>query len=189
MNLRIKRYFALALLAALGFVGLASPASANASFSFDLTFADGSTAAGQVSIVLHSPNNYVATYDVLTGGANGFDYKSGIGLPSPQFADGNLYLTFNRPGYLGFFQLVFNAPVNGNGTYTLNLAASFECIGGYQSANVTDNTCTHGTKRLLNGDDVQEVVVPEPASVALLGSALLLFAFVMRRRRKSATRI
>jgi hypothetical protein len=170
-------------------MGLATPASANASFSFDLTFADGSKAIGQVSIVLSNPNDFVASYDVLTTGTGGFDYKSGIGLPAPQFADGNLYLTFNRPGYVGFFQLVFNAPINGNGTYTLNLAASFECIGGFQSGNVTDNTCSHGTKRMLNANDLQEVVVPEPASVALFGSALLLFGFVVRRRRRNANKI
>lgn len=185
----IKRYLAVAVLAVAGLMAFAAPASANASFSFDLTFADGSTAVGTVSILLSNPNDFIASYNVLTGGANGFDYKSGAGLPSPQFADGNLYLTFNRPGYLGFFQLVFNAPINGNGTYTLNLAASFECIGGFQSANITDNTCSHGTKRMLNANDLQEVVVPEPASIALFGSAMVLFAFFMRRRRKGATQI
>ncbi len=184
-----KRYLAALALAALGFMAMATPASAGSAFDFNLVFADGSTAIGQVSITASGGNYFVSTYDVQTGGANGFDYKSGTGLPTPTFADGKLYLTFNRPGYLGFFQLVFNAPINGNGTYTLNLAASFECIGGFQSANVTDNTCSHGTKRLLNANDLQEVVVPEPASIALFGSALVLFAFFMRRRRKEAGKI
>ncbi len=184
----IKRYLAVAVLSVLGAVAVAAPAQANASFGFDLTFADGNTAVGQVMISLASPDDFVATYNVLTGGANGFLYKTGSGLPSPQFADGNLYLTFNRVGYLGFFQLVFTAPINGNGTYVLNTAASFECIGGFQSGNVTDNTCSHGTKRMLNANDVQDVVVPEPASIALFGSALLLFAFVIRRQRKGADR-
>lgn len=185
MTNALKRLAAGLALSVLGFFAFATPASANASFDFNLTFADGSTAVGNVSIFMTSPNNFVVNYDVLTGGANGFDYKSGAGLPTPQFADGNLYLTFNRPGYLGFFQLVFNAPIDGNGTYTLNLANSFECIGGFQSAHVTDNTCSHGTKRYLNADDLQQVVVPEPASIALFGSALVLFAFFMRRRRKA----
>jgi hypothetical protein len=181
----LKRLAAGLALSVLGVLAFATPASANASFDFNLTFADGSTAVGNVMIFMSSPNDFVVNYDVLTGGANGFEYKTGIGLPSPQFADGNLYLTFNRPGYLGFFQLVFNAPISGNGAYTLNLAASFECIGGFQSAHITDNTCSHGTKRFLNANDLQEIVVPEPASIALFGSALVLFAFFMRRRKKT----
>lgn len=189
MQSAIKRLLAIAAFSLLGAVAVSAPAQANAAFNFNLVFADGGTAVGQASIVLANPNDFVATYNVLTSGANGFLYKTGLGLPSPQFADGNLYLTFNRTGYLGFFQLVFTAPVNGNGTYVLNTAASFECIGGFQSANVTDNTCSHGTKRLLNGDVVEQVVVPEPASIALFGSALLLFAFMIGRRRKSASKI
>jgi hypothetical protein len=185
----IKRLVAVAVFSMLGAVAVSAPAEANASFNFNLAFADGGTAVGQVSIALANPNDFVVTYNVLTSGANGFLYKTGLGLPAPQFADGNLYLTFNRTGYLGFFQLVFTAPVNGNGTYVLNTAASFECIGGFQSATVTDNTCAHGTKRFLNADHVEQVVVPEPASIALFGSALLLFAFMIRRRRKSASKV
>lgn len=185
----IKRFMAIAAFSMFGAVAISAPAQANAAFDFNLAFADGGTAVGQVSIVLANPNNFVATYNVLTSGANGFLYKTGLGLPSPQFADGNLYLTFNRTGYLGFFQLVFTAPVNGNGTYVLNTAASFECIGGFQSVNVTDNTCSHGTKRALNADQIQQIVVPEPASIALFGSALLLFAFMIRRRRNSPKKI
>jgi hypothetical protein len=181
----VKRLAAGLALSVLGIFAVATPASANASFDFNLTFADGSSAIGNVTITMSSPNDFVVNYDVLTGGANGYDYKTGAGLPSPQFADGNLYLTFNRTGYLGFFQLVFNAPINGNGTFTLNLAASFECIGGFQSLHVTDNTCSHGTKRYLDADDLQQIVVPEPASIALFGSALVLFAFFMRRRKKA----
>jgi len=184
----IKRLVAVAVFSMLGAVAVSAPAEANASFSFNLAFADGGTATGQVSIALANPNDFVVTYNVLTSGANGFLYKTGLGLPTPQFADGNLYLTFNRTGFVGFFQLVFTAPINGNGTYVLNTAASFECIGGFQSAHVTDNTCSHGTKRLLNGDVVEQVVVPEPASIALFGSALLLFAFMIRRRRKNANK-
>ncbi len=185
----IKRLVAVALFSMLGAVAVSAPAEANASFNFNLAFADGGTAVGQVSIALANPNDFVVTFNVQTSGANGFLYKTGLGLPTPQFADGSLYLTFNRPGYLGFFQLVFTAPVHGNGTYVLNTAASFECVGGFQSAHVTDNTCSGGTKRMLNGDVVEQVVVPEPASIALFGSALLLFAFMIRRRRKSATKI
>ena len=179
----IKRCVAAVALAVAGFAAFATPASANSSFAFDLTFADGSTAIGQVSITMSGGNDFVSTYNVVTGGTGGYNYATGTGLPTPTFSDGKLYLTFNRTGYLGFFQLVFNAPINGNGTYTLNMAASFECIGGFQSGNVTDNTCSHGTKRYLNANDLQEVVVPEPASIALFGSALVLFAFFMRRRR------
>jgi hypothetical protein len=42
---------------------------------------------------------------------------------------------------------------------------------------------------MLNSDLVEQVVVPEPASIALFGSALLLFAFMIRRRRKGANKI
>jgi len=185
----IKRLVAVAVFSVLGAVAVSAPAQANASFNFNLVFADGGTATGQATITLANPLDFVVSYNVLTSGANGFLYKSGLGLPTPTFADGNLYLTFNRTGYLGFFQLVFTAPINGNGTYVLNKAASFECIGGFQSLNVTDNTCSHGTKRALNADQVQQVVVPEPASIALFGSALLLFAFMIRRGRKSASKI
>jgi hypothetical protein len=185
----IKRFVVIAAFSIFGAVAASAPAEANASFDFNLTFADGGTATGQVLVALANPNDFVVTFNVLTSGANGFLYKSGLGLPTPVFADGNLYLTFNRTGYLGFFQLVFTVPVSGNGIYALNKAASFECIGGYQSTQITDNTCSHGTKRALNADHQQQVVVPEPASIALFGSALLLFAFMIRRSRKSVSKI
>jgi hypothetical protein len=185
----IKRFVAVAVFSMLGAVAVSAPAEANASFDFNLALTGGNFAVGQVSIALANPNDFVVTFNVQTTGANGYLYKSGLGLPSPQFADGNLYLTFNRPGYLGFFQLVFNAPVTGNGTYTLNTASSFECIGGFQSTHVTDNTCSGGTKRFLNPDHLEQVVVPEPASIALFGSALLVFAFMIRRRRKNASKV
>jgi hypothetical protein len=169
---------------------LISPAQANESFGFDLTFSDGSTAIGHGMIDPISPLDFIASYDVQTSGTSGFLYETGLGLPNARFSDGNLFLTFNRPGYDGFLVLEFNSPINGNGGYTLDLAGSFECIGGFQSANVTDDTCSHGTKRsVVSADgDAAQLVVPEPASLALLVTGLLVAFGGFIRRRRSVSR-
>jgi hypothetical protein len=188
---KLKQFIAGAVVALVGCVGLSAPASAAAAFDFNLVFADGGTATGTGTVVPAaqvnpaSPNNFVGNvWGVTSTGANGYHYANGLGQPTPQFADGNLYLTFTRSGS-GFLQLEFTAPFNGNGSYSLVLAGSFECIGGFQSGTITQNICSHGTIRGLNGDATQTVSVPEPGSLALFGTALFLFAGFVRWRKNT----
>jgi hypothetical protein len=186
MFLKIRNYIAAAVFAGLA-VFAAAPASADATYSLDLTFADGGTAAGTFTV---ANNGFLQNnYNVLTSGGSiaGYNYTSAANA-SPQFFDNGLYLVFNRPGYHGFLVLEFNSPLNGVGTYSLNLAGSFECLGFEQfNAGVPSNVCS--SKRLLDANSPQSVdSVPEPASLALILSGLLAFsALALRRRVKPST--
>jgi hypothetical protein len=169
------------------------PAHAGPVFNVDLTFADGRTATGSFKIAdfccSHYPTElFLESADITTTGPEGYHYVQGNGDPSPQFYEDNLYLTFNRAGYFGFLVFNFNAPFNVNGSNSLNLAGSFECVDGYQSGDVTDNTCGHGTIEPFQVGVNQTVAppgtgtVPEPASLVLLVAASPLVALALRRR-------
>lgn len=123
--MRILRYVTVICLAMLAMA--ANPASADANFNFALAFTDGGTALGHLS---EDTGGNFTFFDVVTSGPSGFEYDAANSSPSPFFSDGNLYLSFTRPGTGGYMVLEFSEPVDGNGFYDLKFAGSFECVGG-----------------------------------------------------------
>lgn len=181
--LKLVRCLAVVLATVLLGFGTVSSASADASFDFDLSIVGGGTVVGHLML---DPSFNVTSYDVVTSGALGFDYNIGNGSPTPFFSDGNLYLSFTRPGTGGYLVLEFTDSVTGNGSFDLKFAGSFECVGGTEHFALGKPTplCSGGTRRQIVTP--ADVVVPEPASVAILGSGLLLVAgaYQLRRRRR-----
>jgi|SRR6185437_4619172 len=183
----------LAVAAAVGSVCADSTPVRATTWDFTGDFADGGTAAAQFSFNVYgystTPESATTTGgSVLPGATYSLVPATSIipGTPPAygvDFYDADLNLTL---------QLVFDSPLTGStNPELLDLSESWECQGyacpgpeggPYAVVNPYGYYSYDTTRYFISGE---ATTVPEPASLAVLGSALLGFVVVQRRRKKA----
>lgn len=167
----------LALVAASLLMGAALPAHAGL-MTWNLagvTFTDGTTAAGSITMDPTARTSASFSVDTTSGALSAYTFdNSNSGLYFGGGAGPNNFILFTYSGQRYFNFSFINALNSAGGTFALNTASSYECMNCGQFRRVNAGSLT----------TVAVSEVPEPATVALLLPVLGMLGWMSRRRKK-----
>lgn len=158
-------------------------------FSLDgVTFDDSGTASGDFALNL---SNYLsAPIDITTTPGSvvtvSVSYGSGLLVNPPSNAPPATTFDFVTPGYQWALYLEFTEPLSTSSSDTIDLVPGGGTVGSYFGSY---ELCSYGCGPGIVGGTIRfvtagDVLVPEPASLAILGVGVLATA-ASRRRRSS----